>query len=108
VLVGQAHPVRVLSCGGCSGVAGRCSIAGPLCTALDYLARDVELPLIGVGDLVVIERVGAYGFTESMPYFLSHPTPAEVLIWEGREHVIRRRQRPEELWAWQSVPEGLL
>ncbi|MCS7274485.1 MAG: diaminopimelate decarboxylase [Candidatus Bipolaricaulota bacterium] len=110
VLVGQSHPVRVLSCGGEGGVgvAGRCSIAGPLCTALDYLARGVELPVVRVGDLVVVERVGAYGFTESMPYFLSHPTPAEVLIWEGREHVIRRRQRPEELWAWQSVPEGLL
>lgn len=107
VLVGQRHPVRVVNSCPTGGGKARYSIGGPLCTALDYLARDIELPEVGVGDLIVIERVGAYGFTESMPYFLSHATPAEVLIWEGREYLIRRRQGVEELWAVQSVPEEL-
>ncbi len=113
VLVGQSHPVRAIYIRRGEArfaplSAERWTIAGPLCTALDYLAKDVELPhLLEVGDLVVIEKMGAYGFTESMPYFLSHPTPAEVLIWKGRDYLIRRRQRPEELWAQQSVPEEL-
>ena len=37
-----------------------------------------------VGDLVAVLDVGAYGFTESMPLFLSHPIPAEVAVRGGR------------------------
>ena len=33
-----------------------------------------------VGELVAVLDVGAYGFTESMPLFLSHPIPAEVAV----------------------------
>ncbi len=102
----QAHPVRVANKLNRPRTE-RYSIAGPLCTALDYLAKDVKLPAVEVGDLLTIFAVGAYGFTESMPYFLSHPTPAEVLIWEGKDYEIRRRQSPEEYWAHQSVPDGL-
>ena len=35
------------------------------------------------GDLVAVLDVGAYGFTESMPFFLSHPMPAEVVVRDG-------------------------
>ena len=47
-----------------------------------------------VGDLVAVLDVGAYGFTESMPLFLSHPIPAEVAIRDGRAALIRPRQDP--------------
>ena len=83
------------------------SIGGPLCTSLDYLAKDVQLPSVEVGDLLAIFDVGAYGFTESMPYFLSHPTPAEVLILKGEAHLIRPRQDPEEYLKTQRGPEAL-
>jgi diaminopimelate decarboxylase len=85
----------------------RYSMAGPLCTALDYLAKDVMLPPVEVGDLVAIFNVGAYGFTESMPYFLSHPTPPEILVLSGKDYLIRPRQSPEEYLANQQVPETL-
>jgi diaminopimelate decarboxylase len=73
------------------------NIVGPLCTPLDVLARDVELPKAEVGDLVCVLQAGAYARTASPLGFLSHPTPAEVLIGNGRAHLIRRRGTYEDL-----------
>lgn len=56
------------------------SIVGPLCTPLDLLADQVELPVAGVGDLVVVFQSGAYGLSASPVHFLSHPLPREVLV----------------------------
>jgi diaminopimelate decarboxylase len=80
------------------------SIAGPLCTGLDVFAAAARLPVPELGDLVAILDVGAYGFTESMPLFLSHPTPAEIAVRGGRAALIRPRIAPETLLAGQLVP----
>lgn len=56
------------------------SVVGCLCTPLDLLADRVELPVAGVGDLVVIFQAGAYGLTASPTAFLSHPAPVEVVV----------------------------
>ena len=56
------------------------SVVGCLCTPLDVLADNVELPRAGIGDLVVLFQSGAYGLTASPINFLSHPVPAEVLV----------------------------
>ena len=56
---------------------------GPLCTSLDKLGR---LPLpedIDVGDQVIFGLSGAYGFTESMPFFLCHQIAAEYVLQHG-------------------------
>lgn len=66
-------------------------VAGPLCTPLDILAREVHLPAANVGDLVGVFQSGAYARTASPLGFLSHCTPAEVLVESGSIHVIRRR-----------------
>jgi len=66
-------------------------IVGPLCTPLDVLGRGVRLPSPNVGDLVGIFHSGAYGRTASPLGFLSHPTPAEVLVNGGDVRLIRRR-----------------
>ncbi len=100
------HPVRIAQKLNHPPQA-RYSIAGPLCTALDYLAKDVMLPSVEVGDIIAIFNVGAYGWTESMPYFLSHPTPPEVLVLHRRDYLIRPRQTPEEYLANQIVPDVL-
>jgi diaminopimelate decarboxylase len=105
-LFATEHPVRIAQ--KLTRLAQeRYSIAGPLCTALDYLAKDVMLPPVEVGNLVAIFNVGAYGWTESMPYFLSHPTPPEVLVLHGKDYLIRPRQTPEEYLANQIVPDVL-
>jgi diaminopimelate decarboxylase len=56
------------------------TVVGCLCTPLDLLADDVELPRADVGDLVVIFQSGAYGLTASPTAFLGHPPPTEVLV----------------------------
>jgi diaminopimelate decarboxylase len=72
-------------------------VVGPLCTPLDVLARDVDLPAAKVGDLVGVFQSGAYARTASPLGFLSHPTPAEVLIRNGQAQLIRRRGVYEDL-----------
>jgi diaminopimelate decarboxylase len=66
-------------------------VVGPLCTPLDTLGRDVKLPNPEVGDLLGVFQSGAYGLTASPVNFLSHPTPAEVLIEGGAVRLIRAR-----------------
>lgn len=71
-------------------------VEGPLCTSLDCIGRDVMLPEPAIGDVLAFFNAGAYGFTESMPYFLSHPIPAEVMIRDGNVKLIRKRMEPSE------------
>ncbi|MFF2271641.1 pyridoxal-dependent decarboxylase, exosortase A system-associated [Agromyces sp. NPDC058136] len=60
--------------------AERSTVVGCLCTPLDLLGDQVELPPADVGDLIVIFQAGAYGLTASPTAFLGHPAPAEVLV----------------------------
>lgn len=59
---------------------GLVSVVGCLCTPLDLLADQAELPFADVGDLIVIFQSGAYGLSASPTAFLSHPAPVEVLV----------------------------
>jgi diaminopimelate decarboxylase len=56
------------------------TVVGCLCTPLDLLGDDVELPPADIDDLIVIFQAGAYGLTASPTAFLGHPAPAEVLV----------------------------
>ena len=105
-LVGQEHRVRRLGPGD-GGGGGRfvsVTVAGPLCSGLDVLATEVMLTPPEPGDLVAVLDVGAYGFTESMLLFLSHPIPAEVALRDGRVAVLRPRVDPEAWLQAQSAP----
>jgi len=77
LLTGQPFPTRAVAAGGARRPA---TLAGPLCTSLDRLG-DVELPELEPGTLLALGMTGAYGFTEAMTPFLSHPAPREV--WEA-------------------------
>lgn len=55
-------------------------VVGCLCTPLDLLGEDVELPPARIGDLVVVFHAGAYGLTASPTAFLGHAPPPEVLV----------------------------
>ncbi|MGH2445802.1 MAG: diaminopimelate decarboxylase family protein [Candidatus Limnocylindria bacterium] len=82
-LVGQPHRIRLLETDAAERPIESVTVGGPLCTSLDVFARQIDLPALEPGDLVAILDAGAYGFTESMPFFLSHPLPAEVAISGG-------------------------
>lgn len=60
------------------------SVVGCLCTPLDRLGDQVELPLARVGDVVVLFLAGAYGASASPQAFLGHPPPGELTI-DGTE-----------------------
>ena len=62
------------------GDVEKVSVVGCLCTPMDVFARDVPLPPVEVGDLLVMFQAGAYGYTASPRDFLSHDAPAEVLF----------------------------
>jgi diaminopimelate decarboxylase len=81
------------------------TVAGPLCTGLDVFSMAATLPRPQVGDLVALLDAGAYGFTEAMPFFLSHPTPAEIAVRAGRARLIRPRLTTGELLERQTIPD---
>ncbi|MBB1334783.1 MULTISPECIES: PLP-dependent decarboxylase [unclassified Pseudoalteromonas] len=65
------------------------SLYGPLCTALDCLGEH-QLPSdLNEQDWLVFSQCGAYGFTESMPYFLCHELAAEYTLQNGELNCIR-------------------
>ena len=76
LLTGQPFPVRAVDG---AGPLRPATLAGPLCTSLDRLG-DVELPELRPGDLLAFGTAGAYGFTEAMTPFLSHPAAAEIWV----------------------------
>jgi diaminopimelate decarboxylase len=108
VLPGRAHRLRLIAAHG-DPVRERVPVvlAGPLCTALDVLGRADALPRPLPGDLVAFLDTGAYGFTQSMPWFLSHPGPAEVALSAGDATLVRARLRPSDLLRRQRVPGEL-
>ncbi len=73
---------------------GIANVVGPLCTPLDTLGRQTSLPDAKAGDLVAVLQSGAYGLSASPVGFLSHPTPAEVLIDQGTAQLIRPATAP--------------
>ena len=82
-------------------------IVGPLCTPLDTIGRGIMLPVIESGDLVGVFLSGAYARTSSPLGFLSHNTPPEIMVSEGRSTLIRRRGEPRDCLrdqAGQDVP----
>jgi diaminopimelate decarboxylase len=65
------------------------SVHGPLCTALDYSGDFQFADDLAPGDWLQFNKTGAYGFTESMPFFLCHDLPMEVYTYQGKLHVPR-------------------
>jgi len=56
------------------------TVAGELCTPEDVLVRDVHVPRVRVGDLVVIPKAGAYGWEFALHAFLGHPPPTRDVV----------------------------
>jgi len=76
-------------------------VVGPICESGDWLARDRALP-VEAGDLLVMKTAGAYGMTMASNYN-TRGRAAEVIVDGGQVHLVRRREKPEELFALESV-----
>ncbi|MFQ6605623.1 MAG: diaminopimelate decarboxylase [Fidelibacterota bacterium] len=73
-------------------------ITGRICENTDRLATDRAFPSTKVGDLIAIMDTGAYGFSMSHQ-FNNRPRPAEVLLTGQQDHLIRRRETLQDLFA---------
>ena len=62
---------------------------GPLCTSLDKLGRMAIADDVDVDDQLIFGLAGAYGFTESMPFFLCHQVAAEYVLQQGKIEQVR-------------------
>lgn len=83
----QPFPVELL--GESSAADMNYHVHGPLCTSLDKLGY-LSLPNdLTIGNQLIFSQCGAYGFTESMPFFLCHELPAEVIIEQGELTIVR-------------------
>ncbi len=113
VLIGTPHPVRLVpeeesrSLRRSSPSSRSLVVSGPLCTSLDVLHPAAKLPIPSRGDLLAFENAGAYGFSESMPLFLSHEWPAEVGLRKGRLAKLRRSPSVRTLLVQQTTPFGV-
>ncbi len=58
------------------------TLAGPLCTSIDLLARDLEIAEAMPGDVLAVGLSGAYGATASPQGFISQPEVREM-VWDG-------------------------
>ncbi|MFC4892774.1 PLP-dependent decarboxylase [Pseudofrancisella aestuarii] len=91
-LTGESFPIELLRKEFCNDIENF-QIHGPLCTSLDKaglasLPKDIKL-----NDYLVFKQTGAYGFTESMPFFLCHNLPAEVIFYKGQLQTVRQSKK---------------
>ena len=82
------------------GAAQNYEIVGPICESGDFLAHDRDLA-VAPGDLVALLSAGAYGMAMSSNYN-TRPRAAEVLVDDGKAHLVRRRETVESLYALES------
>jgi diaminopimelate decarboxylase len=110
VLYGSYHPMSLCPADGrAEPGAEEVAVGGPLCESGDIFTQadggfvdTRSLPAAQVGDLLVIEVAGAYGFVMASNYN-SKPLPAEVLVDAGQPRLVRARQAPEDLIRGECV-----
>src|SRR5918911_210330 len=79
------------------------AVAGPCCTPLDMFGTNIPLAEPQVGDLIGVFYSGAYGYSASNLGFLSHPAPAEILIWQDEARLLRPAGKPEDVLKGQET-----
>ncbi|GKX57275.1 diaminopimelate decarboxylase [Leminorella grimontii] len=76
-------------------------VVGPVCETGDFLGKKRDLTL-NEGDLLVVRSAGAYGFTMSSNYN-TRCRPAEVMVDGNQAHLVRERERFEDLWRGERL-----
>ncbi|GIV34783.1 MAG: diaminopimelate decarboxylase [Chitinophagales bacterium] len=71
------------------------TVVGYICET-DTFAWDRRISEIREGDILCFLNAGAYGYTMASNYN-SRPRPAEVMIHEGKDYLIRRRETLNDL-----------
>ncbi|MFA5576239.1 MAG: diaminopimelate decarboxylase [Tissierellaceae bacterium] len=72
------------------------TIAGKCCESGDILIWDLRLPRVEKGDILAVLSTGAYNYSMSSNYNRI-PRPAVVMIREGKDRLIVKRETYEDL-----------
>jgi len=81
-------------------------VFGPLCMQIDVIRKGATLPIVQTGDILTIKDVGAYNFSQSMPFIF--PRPAVVLLQDETVEVLRRAETFDDIKGLERVPSRLL
>ncbi|HUE73479.1 MAG TPA: diaminopimelate decarboxylase [Pirellulaceae bacterium] len=111
ILYGAYHPMSIAPADGAKERPEQdVVVGGPLCESGDIFTQEEggfvckrSLPVAKVGEYLVLERAGAYGFVMASNYN-SKPFTAEVLIRDGKPQLIRHRQSVEDLVRGEVIP----
>jgi diaminopimelate decarboxylase len=78
------------------------TVVGKYCESGDYIARDVDVPVLSSGDLLCTPAAGAYAVPMASNYNMT-TRPAIVMVKDGKARLIRRRETYEDLLATSLV-----
>lgn len=56
------------------------TLMGNLCTAMDVIAKDIELPKLEIGDIVIMNNAGSYSYVLTPLQFASLEKPKEIFV----------------------------
>ncbi len=111
ILYGAYHPISIAHRSGKSNSdMVDVVVGGPLCESGDIFTQEEggfvakrSLPLASVGDFLILEVAGAYGFVMASNYNSRYRAP-EVLAENGQLHCIRHRESFEDLIRGEVIP----
>ncbi len=111
ILYGAYHPMAVCPANGTTEKGMQeVVVGGPLCESGDIFTQEEggfvsrrRLPEAKVGDYLIIGCAGAYGYVMGSNYN-TKPLVAEVLIENGKAHLIRRRQTFDDIVRGEMIP----
>ncbi len=101
---GQNHLIRpmfydayhhIVNISNPAGVNRVYTVVGYICET-DTFGWDRKLNEVREGDVLCFKNAGAYGFTMSSNYNARY-RPAEVLIYQGKPHLIRKRETMDDI-----------
>lgn len=77
-------------------------VVGPICETGDFLGKERELA-IAAGDYLAVRSAGAYGFAMASNYN-SRCRAAELLVDDDKIHIVRDREKIEQLFESEHIP----
>ncbi|MCP5057766.1 MAG: diaminopimelate decarboxylase [bacterium] len=109
-MYGAYHPMSIVPADDTPRAIQEVVVGGPLCESGDIftqeeggIVRHELLPEARVGEYLIVETAGAYGFVMASNYN-SKPQPAEVMIVNGKAHLARARQSSADLLRGERLP----
>lgn len=81
-------------------------VYGNLCMNIDVIRDGIQLPPIPVGDIVVIQNVGAYNMTQWMQFISLRPKVV-MIMEDGTLEVVRESETLEYITQLEKIPSKL-